>query len=136
MIENKSSFTKPELDSLGEELIEWLNKDKEKNWNLKDFFLSKNIPFSHTESFFNKSKKFKESFEYGKDVLESKLIKMATDKGYATSGVMFLLKNIVGYKDTQNISQEIIDVSQENLEKIMKKRFKKAELFKSKATNE
>jgi len=89
-------LNKTSAEKLSEELIEWLEVDK--NYLVKKFFIEKKIPFkSFTEYLTIES--VKTNYERALDIQEVKLIEMLADKKNATTGIQAMLKHIAGWRD-------------------------------------
>lgn len=121
---NDQIYNKQTLENLGRDLLEWVKAD-DNHWFIKDWFIDKGIPYSYHKSFISKSKDFKESLEKATDIMESRLVKKLIDKGYATQGMQFLMKQVLGWKDTNQLEVATVELNAKTLAGIKDKFFKK-----------
>lgn len=120
---NDNIYTKASLDILAGDLIEWYSD--EANWFLKDWFISKSIPFDYCKKMCEKSSDFKEAVSRAKDIMESRLVKKLIDKGWATAGIQFLLKNVIGYQDVSKVDVTTVELKPKVLDDLKNKYFRK-----------
>lgn len=104
----KVKYTKRYIDNAAEELEKFMRQQN--NYFLKDFAVMKKISAQRLSEFAKKNEKFKESLEKAKDIQESKLIKMGMQKGANQAFVIFLLKNVAGYRDRTEVEQKITEL--------------------------
>lgn len=121
---NETIYNKQTIDTLAKDLLKWIQDDPER-WFIKDWFIDKGIPYSYHKSFISKSKDFKESLEKATDIMESRLVKKLIDKGYATQGMQFLMKQVLGWKDTNQLEVATVELNAKTLAGIKDKFFKK-----------
>lgn len=125
----KKDFTNPVLEQLGYELLEWM--DKKENVYVIDFLASKEIPKDYVKNFLEQSAKFKHCWNLALQKQEAYLIKILADKKTYTSGIVSILKEYHGWKDTQNVEEKVLDVSKENIDAILSRKFSSGDKFKS-----
>lgn len=120
---NNNIYTKESLNVLAEELLEFYSD--EANWFLKDWFISKSIPFEYCKEMCKKSPAFNEAVLRAKDIMESRLVKKLIDKGWATAGIQFLLKNVIGYQDVSKVDVTTVELKPKVLDELRTKYFRK-----------
>jgi len=121
---NDNLYNKQVIDNLAKDLLNWI-KESEDRWFIKDWFILKEIPYSYHTGFCTKSKEFKEALEKARDIMEARLVKKLIDKGFATTGLQFLLKNVVGWKDASQVEVATVELDSKKLASIKDKYFKK-----------
>jgi hypothetical protein len=128
MILGKCSYTKNELDILGKELLEWIKVDG--NWYLKEWLSFKDIPFEYVDVFSKTSAVFKQHWQLATQIMESKLVKELKGAKSGAMGIISILKNACAWEDKSEVKNKVeIDVSPENLERILQKRLSKRDKF-------
>jgi hypothetical protein len=134
-IRAKSSYNESELSSLGGELLDWmdiLDKDGERvNWRIKEWLNLKIIPYGYIEFFKEKSKTFGDCWDLAIQIQEAELVKRLVNKNTYTSGIEKALKEYHGWKDKTEVETTTLDVTPENLEAILSKKFPKRDKFKA-----
>ncbi len=127
------------LDKLGEELIEWIKTEPTKennyewNWYLPDFFQKQFIQPDWLEQFRKVSASFNDCYTLAEEIQKTKILKMLSDKKFATGGMSLIAKNILGWKDTSEVNQNTkIEINKETLDKMREKYFKPAGYVKKK----
>lgn len=130
------------LDKLGEELLKWINTEPSKendfeiNWYLPDFFQKKYIHPDWLEQFRKVSATFNDCFNLAEEIQKTKILKMLSDKKFATGGMSLIAKNILGWKDTSEINQNTkIEINKDTLDKMREKYFKQPKFSKKKLAN-
>lgn len=127
-VEYKTYWTTKMLDQLGLDLLEWYGKKG--NFLMDEFFTSRHIPMEHVDYFLDNpkgihSKIFEDCYNLAKDIQKVKIIQMLTDKSFATSGMILLAKNILGW-DAMTEQEQTININAGAIEDIKKKYFKKS----------
>lgn len=126
----KGNWTNPELDSLGFELLEWLDTDKDNNFLLLEFFNLKEIPMEWVNDWNSDKTKysaaFKRCYRLALQVQEQRLAKKVISKSYATAGLIAVLKNLCGWTSDSPENSIEVNITPDNLEKIKNKYFRKA----------
>jgi len=138
-IKAKSSYEMSELAILGGELLDWMDmtdKDGDKvNLLIKDFLNGKGIPYNYVEFFREKSKTFGDCWDLALQIQETELVKRLVNKNTYTSGIEKALKEYHGWKDKTEVETTTLDVSPENIEAILNRKFPKRDKFSGKAVN-
>ncbi|MDP3014766.1 MAG: hypothetical protein Q8M92_11015 [Candidatus Subteraquimicrobiales bacterium] len=105
------TFTIPEIEALADEVLEWMESDKEELW-LKSFFLYRHISPSTIKSLALRSAYFAECYELAFAMQEERLFRQGMKSTNAT--VIFALKACHRWKDLpepdpQDTSFDLID---------------------------
>ena len=104
------NYSKKQIDLLAEEMHEWTKNNINSIW-INDFAIMKEIPAKILSEFAKRNKKFKEALTLVKDIHESRIVNKGLDKSTNATFIMFILKNIHGWKtnpDTTTADEEKI----------------------------
>lgn len=104
----KIKYTKGYIEKAAVELENFMKQQN--NFFLKDFAVMKGFSAQRLSEFSKKNEKFKEAMERAKDIQESKLIKLGMQKGANQAFIIFILKNVSGYRDRTEIEQKITEI--------------------------
>ena len=88
---------KIDYEKLADELIEWFKV--EENIYLKNFAIQKGFPARKISEYANKNKYFEEKLALAKDIQESRLVNKMIGNNPSPPFIIFLLKNIAGWRD-------------------------------------
>jgi len=95
-------YTDEVLEALATELIDWFGESQ--NLWLKDFAISKSMPWQHFCELAAKNEKFMVALKLAHDMQEAKLFRLGLSKKVNASMAIFALKNVAGWRDTQDIT--------------------------------
>ena len=113
------NYSKKQIEKLADELIEWMNekdeKGNEKNWWINNFAIEKKIPVKEFRDLEKKNKKFKSALEYATEIQEAKIVEKGIGKQSNATFIMFILKNIHGWKTNPESVQEEEKIPEINL---------------------
>lgn len=93
----KRKYTKDFIRQIGKEMIDFMKKDG--NYFLKEFAVKKGINAQRFSEFAKIDSEFRDSLQKAKDIQEVKLVRLGIDEGRNAAMVIFMLKNVAGYKD-------------------------------------
>jgi hypothetical protein len=137
----KSDWTFEDQKQLGYELLAWLDADPANNYLLSKFFNSKGILAEWIEDWIKPSNKHRFSQEFvkcytlAKQVQEQRLAEKLINKGYATNGIITIMKNICGWSGESPEASVQVNISSEGLQKIKDKYFKRSNTVSSSGGN-
>lgn len=86
-----------EIIALADEFLDWYEKDKSNIW-FKGFFTRKRVARSTIERLRGRNEYFDDVYMLAKDLQEERLVNLGIDGGKSTPFVMFLMKNVLGYR--------------------------------------
>ncbi|MHA1410783.1 MAG: hypothetical protein ACTSQY_10840 [Candidatus Odinarchaeia archaeon] len=97
-------YTDEVVIDLMRELVRWLEEDEERFW-IKDFAIMKKFPSDYFRRWAKEIPECEDLMRRAKDIQETRLLKGALDKkkGWNFAFVIFVLKNVAGYKDKQEV---------------------------------
>lgn len=90
-------WSEEEIVALADEFLKWYEKDEANIW-FKGFFTKKRVTRSTIERLRERNEYFDEIYSLVKDMQEERLVNLGIDGGKSTPFVMFLMKNILGYR--------------------------------------
>lgn len=127
---NKGDWTFEDQKQLGYELLAWLDADPDNNYLLSKFFNSKGILEGWIIDWVNPAKKSQNSAEFvkchalAKQIQEQRLTEKLINKGYATSGLLNIMKNVCGWTSEAPDAPVQVNINSDSLQKIKDKYFK------------
>lgn len=127
-IKPKSVYTKPEIDEIGVQLLDWMDEDHKNNWYIKEFLDLKIIPMGHIERFRKVSATFNDCWELAVQKMETTIAKQLVTKKGTPTGLIAVLRNQCGWKENEAKMTEV-NIQRDELEEILKRKFPKRELF-------
>ena len=101
-------YTAKKINSLAVKFLKWAQEKYENNeifW-FKDFALSQGFSAQRLSEFAESSKVFSEALKRVRDIQESALFKAGMSKNHNPGFVIFALKNVSGWRDTQYLKNE------------------------------
>ena len=109
-----TKYTPEVLDRMGKELLAWFAKPD--NLWLKDFALTRGFHWSQFTELAEKSESFSHALKVAKGMQESKLLKIGPNKDYNQAMAIFALKNVAGWRDTQDVTMhEGVKIIRDNI---------------------
>ena len=118
----KAKYSKRWIENCGDELIEWIGKDG--NLYIKKFLAEKFLNTSKIKKFKKENEYFNFCYENVRDRQESKFIELGKD-GKANTFIIFLLKNIAGFKDNPDDPNALNESELQKLRDIIKEETEK-----------
>ncbi len=99
-------YTEELIEQYAEELLTWFQESKKRLW-LKSFAIERGFPSENLSVFAKKNEKFAHALKIAKDIQELRLFELGIQlsKGKNKPAfAIFALKNVAGWRDTQDIT--------------------------------
>lgn len=98
----KRRYTPAFIAQLTKDLLEW--SKNEKSFWLGDFAALNGMNHRRFPEIAETNEEFSQAYEFAKGVQETKLFKMGLSRKYNPAMAIFALKNVAGWRDTQDIT--------------------------------
>ncbi len=121
----KKVWTTEKVNEIGEELLKWFKAD-ENHMFIIEFAVEKDIWKQRFYEWAKENEVFADYLKKAEEIQETRLLRKGVKGGNATAFTIFLLKNLHGYRDKQDIDmkqERIIKVEGEDA-KLIKKMLK------------
>lgn len=131
VFKTKTEWTFKDIAKLGDDMLDWLDADKEHNFLLGKFFAEQHVFPEWVESWTVNDRvnkypaSFRNQYKIALQIQMYRLAEMATKKEFAGSGVIQLLKNLCEWSTEDPLVETRIDVTPENLARIKTKFYRK-----------
>lgn len=99
-----SKYTEDVLNKWADELIEFMSSPE--NFWFKDFAILKGVHSSELRNLSENHEKLSKALKKAHEIQESKIAKMAMNGTFNASMSIFALKNVAGWRDTQDITHK------------------------------
>lgn len=97
----RPNFTPEFIEQLRLKLIKWIKIPT--NWWICDFAIENDIWEQRISEFANKNELFAETLKKAQQIQKSRLVKLSLARKVDTTMAIFALKNVAGWRDTQDI---------------------------------